>query len=73
MKATDRVSFEFDKCRTTCRLFGVGGLRIDRLYSEVDKVARSRPGLMMIDIGTTDVDDQCVTVSELARTVFRLI
>ena len=32
MKATDRVNFEFDECRTTCRLFGIGGLRIDGLF-----------------------------------------
>ena len=26
IKATDRVNFEFDECRTTCRLFVIGGL-----------------------------------------------
>jgi len=57
MKATDRENFEFAEC-WTCRLFGTGGLIIERLFSARDKVARFRPGLMMTDIGTNDIDVQ---------------
>ena len=73
MKATDRVNFEFDECRTTCGVFGIGGLRIDGVFSprKMDKVATFRPGLLIIEIGTNDIDASCVTVEELAKTVFR--
>ena len=70
MKATDREIFEFDEC-WTCRLFGTGGLRIDRLFSAREKVKRFRPRLMMTSIGTHDIDAPRVTVSEQAKTVFR--
>ena len=73
MKATDRVNFEFDECRTTCRLFGIGGLRIEGLFSPrmMDKVATFRPGLLVIEIGTNYIDASCVTVDVLAKPVFR--
>lgn len=73
MKTTDRVNFEFDECRTICRLCGIGGLKIVGLFSArmVDKVARFRPGLLVIEIGTNDIDAPGVTVCDLARTVFR--
>ena len=62
MKGTERVNFEFDECRTTCRLIGIGGLRIDGLFSPrmMDEVATFRPGLLMIEIGTNDIDASCV-------------
>ena len=73
MKATDRVNFEFDERRTTCRLFGIGGLRIYGLFSPrmMDKVATFKPGIFMIEIVTNYIDASCVTGDELARTVFR--
>ena len=37
----------------------------------MDKVATFRPGLLVIEIGTHDIDASCVTVDELAKTVFR--
>ena len=37
----------------------------------MDKVATFRPGLLVIEIGTNDIDASCVTVDELAKTVFR--
>ena len=36
----------------------------------MDKVATFRPGLLMIEIGTNYIDASCVTVDELAKTVF---
>ena len=55
MKATDRVNFEIDDCRTTYKLVGFGRLKIDGLFSArmMDKVARFRPGLLEIETGIT--------------------
>ena len=50
-----------------------GGWRIDGLFSPrmMDKVATFRPGLLVIEIRTNYIDASCVTVDELAKTVFR--
>ena len=37
----------------------------------MDKVATFRPGLLIIEIETNDIDTSYVTVDELAKTVFR--
>ena len=38
----------------------------------MDKVATFRPGRLMIEIGTNDIDASCVTVDELAKTVLSI-
>ena len=49
-KAVGRVNFEFDEFRTTCRMFGIGGLRIDGMISVImsDKVGRLSPGILLL-------------------------
>ena len=71
MKATDLVNFEFDESKTTCRLFGIGGLKISALLSTkiLDKVSKFRPELLMIEIGTNDIDASRVIINDLANTL----
>lgn len=74
MLRTYRENFEFDPARTKVRLLGKGGTTIPKLIGNglYKQIAEHRPQLLVLEVGTNDLDRRGADAVNLATDLVRL-